>query len=216
MKLLLLLLCMFGIPAGLAPRAFAAPGHRSALAGARVADGAGGVDWDRIARCESSGRWNTNTGNGFYGGLQFDQGTWRANGGLAHAPRADLATREDQIAVAENLAGRHGLAPWPVCGTHAHHAGTHPTGAVGHHRYTGAAHTTPPIADAPQADDTGTDSTGTDGTDSRTVQENDTLSAIADSEHVPGGWEALYQLNRTTIGEDPDLLLPGQILHLPA
>ncbi|MBV9351241.1 MAG: transglycosylase family protein, partial [Mycobacterium sp.] len=58
-----------------------------------------GSIWDAVASCESGGNWAINTGNGFYGGVQFDQGTWASNGGLRYAPRADLATREEQIAI---------------------------------------------------------------------------------------------------------------------
>ncbi|MFC7261885.1 LysM peptidoglycan-binding domain-containing protein [Streptomyces lutosisoli] len=71
--------------------------------------------WACIAECESSGRWDANTGNGFYGGLQFWQPTWEAFGGLAYAPRADLATREEQIAVAEEVLAAQGWEAWPVC-----------------------------------------------------------------------------------------------------
>ena len=60
------------------------------------------MNWDGIANCESTNNWSINTGNGYYGGLQFDIGTWLSAGGGAYAPRADLATREQQIAVAEN------------------------------------------------------------------------------------------------------------------
>lgn len=70
------------------------------------------VNWDAIAQCESGGNWSINTGNGYYGGLQFAQGTWVSSGGLTYAPRADLATREQQIAVAENLYATSGLSPW--------------------------------------------------------------------------------------------------------
>lgn len=73
---------------------------------------ASGSQWDRIAACESGGNWAINTGNGYYGGLQFAQPTWVGAGGLAYAPRADLATPEQQIAVASKLA----LSNWPVCG----------------------------------------------------------------------------------------------------
>jgi uncharacterized protein YabE (DUF348 family) len=75
-----------------------------------------GLNWDAVAACESGGNWHINTGNGFYGGLQFDYGTWLANGGGAYAQRADLATREQQIAVANRLYAAQGSAPWPVCG----------------------------------------------------------------------------------------------------
>jgi LysM repeat protein len=72
----------------------------------------GGSSWDRIAACESGGNWSINTGNGYYGGLQFTQATWAGAGGLAYAPRADLATRDQQIAIASKLS----LSNWPVCG----------------------------------------------------------------------------------------------------
>jgi len=75
-----------------------------------------GLNWDAVANCEAGGNWQINTGNGFYGGLQFDSGTWLANGGGAYAQRADLATREQQIAVANRLYAARGSSPWPVCG----------------------------------------------------------------------------------------------------
>ncbi|HUO37886.1 MAG TPA: transglycosylase family protein [Mycobacterium sp.] len=71
--------------------------------------------WDALASCEASGNWAINTGNGFYGGVQFDQNTWERNGGLRYAPRADLATREEQIAIAEVTQARQGWGAWPVC-----------------------------------------------------------------------------------------------------
>jgi uncharacterized protein YabE (DUF348 family) len=76
-----------------------------------------GLNWDGVAACESGGNWHINTGNGFYGGLQFDSGTWLSNGGGAYASRADLATREQQIAVANRLYASRGSSPWPVCGS---------------------------------------------------------------------------------------------------
>jgi uncharacterized protein YabE (DUF348 family) len=68
--------------------------------------------WDRIAQCESGGNWHINTGNGYYGGLQFLTSTWLSNGGGDFAPRADLASREQQITVANRLYARAGLGPW--------------------------------------------------------------------------------------------------------
>src|SRR6476660_9761181 len=75
----------------------------AALLGPGSASAASSVNWDAIAQCESSGNWHINTGNGFFGGLQFVQSTWEAYGGLQYAPRADLATREQQIAIAEKV-----------------------------------------------------------------------------------------------------------------
>jgi hypothetical protein len=75
-----------------------------------------GLNWDAVANCESGGNWHINSGNGFYGGLQFDYSTWLANGGGQYASRADLATREQQIAIANKLYAARGSSPWPVCG----------------------------------------------------------------------------------------------------
>jgi uncharacterized protein YabE (DUF348 family)/transposase len=74
-----------------------------------------GATWDALAACESGGNWAINTGNGFYGGVQFDQNTWERHGGLRYAPRADLATREEQLAIAEVTRARQGWGAWPVC-----------------------------------------------------------------------------------------------------
>jgi resuscitation-promoting factor RpfB len=74
-----------------------------------------GATWDALAACEAGGNWAINTGNGFYGGVQFDQNTWNRHGGLRYAPRADLATREEQLAIAEVTRARQGWGAWPVC-----------------------------------------------------------------------------------------------------
>ena len=71
--------------------------------------------WDRLAMCESTQNWSANTGNGYFGGLQFDRGTWLRHGGAAFAPRADLASRTAQIAVAERTLAVQGWGAWPVC-----------------------------------------------------------------------------------------------------
>jgi len=84
--------------------------------GTEVPPVSNGAIWDAIARCESGNNWAINTGNGFYGGVQFDQNTWERNGGMRYAGRADLATREEQIAIAEVTRARQGWGAWPVCG----------------------------------------------------------------------------------------------------
>jgi hypothetical protein len=76
----------------------------------------GGVNWSAIAACESGGNWSASTGNGFYGGLQFTEGTWLANGGGQYAPSANLATPAQQIAVAQRVLASQGIGAWPVCG----------------------------------------------------------------------------------------------------
>ncbi|MET8430304.1 transglycosylase family protein [Nocardia sp. NPDC059246] len=76
---------------------------------------AAGHNWDAVAQCESSGNWGANTGNGFYGGLQFTQSTWNAYGGGGSAANA---SREEQIRVAENVLAGQGAGAWPVCGAY--------------------------------------------------------------------------------------------------
>lgn len=70
------------------------------------------TDWDALAQCESSGKWSTNTGNGFGGGLQFTPSTWKAYGGSGSAHNA---SREEQIAVAERVKAGQGMNAWPTC-----------------------------------------------------------------------------------------------------
>lgn len=83
--------------------------------GTEVPPVSNGATWDALAQCEAGGNWAINTGNGFFGGVQFDQNTWERNGGLRYAARADLATREEQIAIAEVTRARQGWGAWPVC-----------------------------------------------------------------------------------------------------
>ncbi|MFF2996920.1 transglycosylase family protein [Streptomyces sp. NPDC057950] len=86
------------------------------LLAAASANAADGTTWDRVAQCESGGAWSANESNGYYGGLQLDQGNWEAHGGLEYAPTADQASRSQQIAVAEKVLADKGLAAWPACG----------------------------------------------------------------------------------------------------
>jgi Transglycosylase-like domain len=88
----------------------------SGLALAGQASAASDAEWDQVARCESGGNWAINTGNGYQGGLQFTPGTWIAHGGGQYAPAAQLATKEQQIAVAERVLAHQGRGAWPVCG----------------------------------------------------------------------------------------------------
>ena len=72
-----------------------------------------GVNWDAIAKCESGGNWAINTGNGYYGGLQFSPATWKSNGGVGMPHQA---SREEQIRIAENVLRTQGIGAWPSCG----------------------------------------------------------------------------------------------------
>ena len=87
----------------------------SPFLGTGTAAAADDATWDALAQCESTGNWAINTGNGYYGGLQFSASTWAAFGGTAYAPRADLATREQQIATAEKTLAAQGWGAWPAC-----------------------------------------------------------------------------------------------------
>ncbi len=91
----------------------------AALVAAPAARADAGAVWNRVAACESGGRWNINTGNGYYGGLQFSSSTWGGYGGGRYASRADLATRDEQIAVAQRVLYRQGPGAWPVCSIRA-------------------------------------------------------------------------------------------------
>ncbi|MDT5197516.1 MAG: resuscitation-promoting factor RpfA [Mycobacterium sp.] len=73
-------------------------------------------EWDQVAHCESGNNWAINTGNGYQGGVQFSPSTWASHGGGEFAPAANMATKEEQIAVAERVLASQGRGAWPVCG----------------------------------------------------------------------------------------------------
>ncbi|MFE2733101.1 transglycosylase family protein [Streptomyces sp. NPDC059349] len=98
------------VAAGVAGSAIAIP-----LLGATSASAASTATWDKLAECESGGSWSADAGNGYYGGLQFSQEIWEDYGGLDFAPRADQASRSQQIAVAEKVLADQGPRAWPVC-----------------------------------------------------------------------------------------------------
>lgn len=327
-------------------------------------------EWDQTAQCESTGNWSINTGNGFYGGLQFTNSTWAAYGGTAFADRADHATKEQQITVAERVlrTGWNGNPPqgkgaWPVCGvglSQTPYAGgsptpttpppatppastpasgsspavgskaylaiqyakskvnngapyvlggngpnsfdcsgltsqawkaagvdftnsardsyaqedlpqyvrgatyqtvtsikpgdlvafnnfpgghvalyvgpigpngedlidtasRHPNGGVGWSTLatrgstpTGVTRPAPFVAATGGGSTSGGGTTTPAGTGTYTVKAGDTLSKIADANHVQGGWQALYALNKSVVGSDPNHITPGMKLKLPA
>ncbi|MGW1255473.1 transglycosylase family protein [Streptomyces sp. NPDC002513] len=190
------------------------------LIGAGVAHAAEVDTWAKVAACESSGDWSINTGNGHYGGLQFTRSTWEAYGGTAYARRADLATRDQQIAVAEKVLAGQGPGAWPVCSGRAGLTPSHAPRRAGGETSAGADPDTSRVTTQtarrsvrevkPQT--TPQSRAGT--TEMYTVVPGDTLSGIADSQRVQGGWQRLYAANRATVGTDPDLILPGQRLNV--
>jgi resuscitation-promoting factor RpfA len=189
--------------------AASAAGTAALLGPAQAASAAHSVNWDAIAQCESGGNWAINTGNGFYGGLQFTRSTWKAYGGLRYASTANHASRAQQIAIAEKVLRGQGIGAWPVCGRHAgstrHYTGTHTSGThhrTVHHKKSTAAyharHAAKPVHSG----------------HAYVVRRGDTLSGIAAKKHVQGGWRALYTHNRSVVGGNPNLIFPGQRLAL--
>jgi murein DD-endopeptidase MepM/ murein hydrolase activator NlpD len=185
------------------------------LIGAGAAQAADVDTWNKVAACESGNNWNINTGNGYYGGLQFTRSTWEAYGGTRYAPRADLATKDQQIAVAEKVLDGQGPGAWPTCSVRA---GLTQGGDTPDIRPAGTGDSTTKksggggsAADV-QPQTTPQSRAGT--AEMYTVVRGDSLSTIADDRGVRGGWRGLYTANRKTIGPDPDLILPGQRLKL--
>jgi murein DD-endopeptidase MepM/ murein hydrolase activator NlpD len=180
--------------------------------------------WDKVAQCESGGDWQINTGNGFYGGLQFTQSTWEANGGTAYAARADQATKDQQIAVAEKVLASQGPGAWPTCGPKAgltQNSGTpdiRTGGSQDQSTSQSQSHSKDqaPAKPAAHQSGSGSGSSGTDtsATESYTVVHGDSLFKIAQAHGVDGGWHTLYHDNRDVVGANPDLILPGQHLTI--
>jgi nucleoid-associated protein YgaU len=160
-------------------------------------------DWDAVAECESSGNWSINTGNGYHGGLQFSAGTWAAFGGLEFAPRADLASKEQQIAVAERTLDVQGPGAWPTCGKALDPSAPEAGAPAAAPAPAPAATPVPAPAAAPAASG-----------DTYTVQRGDTLSEIARAQDVDGGWRALYAANDDVLS-NPNRISVGQVLQLP-
>ncbi|SDT65555.1 LysM domain-containing protein [Streptomyces sp. TLI_053] len=236
--------------------------------------------WDAVAQCESGGNWSINTGNGFYGGLQFTSSTWKAFGGTSYAPQANQASKAAQITVAEKVLASQGPGAWPVCSKKAGLSkggapaavdasadaapaapaapkpqaqpqqapkAQAPLAAVEQQApKAGPKHAAPksqaqqaeaekqvpkaapkhaaPKSQAPQYAPQQTPAAPQvqqapkvqqpQAGQGYTVRSGDTLAGIATTQGVQGGWQALYDGNRGTVGGDPDLIIPGQVLTL--
>ncbi|MFD7082191.1 transglycosylase family protein [Streptomyces sp. NPDC059918] len=172
--------------------------------------------WEQVAACESNNKWNINTGNGYYGGLQFSPSTWKAFGGLAYAPSADRATPAQQIAVAEKVLAKQGPQAWPTCGKRAGltKGGASPELPV-QKQETSPQQKTVPTQRTESTGSAQEKSTGA-GQDSARyeVRSGDTLSGIA-SRHTQGTWQELYAANRGAVGVNPHFLSIGTELSLP-
>ncbi|WBC00552.1 transglycosylase family protein [Micromonospora sp. WMMA1976] len=182
-----------------------------------AAPASAGVNWDAVARCESGGNWKINTGNGYYGGLQFSRATWNGYGGQKYAARADLASRSEQIAVAEKVLRGQGIGAWPVCGK----KGGSASAATRSERATtkaapkkAAPKRAAATKAAPERATTKAVPRPSSAAGTYVVRRGDTLSEIAVAQRVDGGWRALHERNRAVVGDDPGLIFPGQQLRL--
>ncbi|MFI0907347.1 transglycosylase family protein [Streptomyces sioyaensis] len=201
--------------AGIAGAAVAVP-----LMGATSASAASVSTWDKVAQCESGGNWSINTGNGYYGGLQFTNSSWAAAGGTKYAPRADLASKSQQIAAAEKLLAIQGPGAWTCAGAGNLTAG----GPAANVDTSGSSAQT---KSAPQQD-TKTEAKKTPaapekrasrsterksmGHGNYTVKAGDTLAKIAKAHGT--SWKSVYEANKSVIGGNPNLILPGQKLNV--
>ncbi|MET9675519.1 transglycosylase family protein [Streptomyces sp. NPDC006482] len=176
--------------------------------------------WEKVAACESSSNWRINTGNGYFGGLQFSQSTWESYGGTHYAPRADLASKDQQIAIAERVLKGQGPGAWPSCGSRAGLAkgGETPDVTPGRPSTGGNAPRTASLPGQRALPEQTARSAGPTTVptvrEMYTVTPGDSLSKIAREERVRGGWKGLYESNRPVVGDDPDLIHPGQRLTL--
>lgn len=226
--------------AGLAGLAVAGAGLTALSAPATAAPAS---SWDSLAQCESGGNWSINTGNGYYGGLQFSPSSWSAAGGSGMPHQASKA---EQIRVAENLLSMQGWGAWPACSAKLGLYGNGGSAEVTTQSAESSSQTqqapkqtqqsapkqeapkqeapvqqapqeqAAPVQQAPvQEERTSSVSPVEKSEETVTVQAGDTLSKIADAHGVDGGWEALYAANTDTVA-DANLIFVGQTLHLPA
>ena len=172
---------------------------------ASTANAADDSTWDKLAQCESGGKWNINTGNGFSGGLQFTPSTWKAYGGTGSA---HTASREQQIAVAERVLAGQGWGAWPSCSKKVGASGKAQPNKTVLAKATPKAAPQPAAAAAPAP----AAPVAKNGAD-YTVAAGDTLSKIATAQNVPGGWKAVFDRNADVIS-NPNLLKVGQPLDL--
>jgi resuscitation-promoting factor RpfA len=217
--------------AGVTGAAVAAP-----LMAAGSASAATSSEWDAVAQCESGGNWAINTGNGYQGGLQFSPSTWAAYGGTKYASTADKASKAQQIEIAEKVLAGQGKGAWPSCGVGLSNA----SGGGGaqqqapqqqakpkpqqtqqqapQQQAAPQEQAAPKPQPAPQTQTKKTVETPTGkkvekGDGEYKVKTGDTLSKIAESHDVKGGWQKVYKLNGDII-DNADFIYPGQQLHL--
>jgi hypothetical protein len=160
--------------------------------------------WDQLAKCESGGNWAINTGNGYYGGLQFLPSTWRAFGGSGMPHQA---SRAEQIRVAERTLQAQGWGAWPACSRKLGLRG------YGVDLRGGASEPARPAAKAARAATSAAPAPRPASGQAHVVRRGETLSGIA-RDHG-STWRAVHAANRAVIGGDADRIFPGQRLVIP-
>jgi resuscitation-promoting factor RpfA len=192
--------------------------------------------WDRVAACESGGNWHINTGNGYYGGLQFSLATWHGYGGAGNPAAASKST---QIAIAEKVLAGQGWGAWPVCsikagatgssssaGSSSSHVSSSSSSSTTHSSrsttsrssgstrsyHSSASANAVHVSNAP-ARPARPAAVKTSGK-TYTVKSGDSLSKVAKKLDIKAGWQRLWAAN-PKVG-DPDLIYVGQKLQLPA
>jgi resuscitation-promoting factor RpfA len=182
-----------------------------ALAGSMPAQALTTV-WDKVAKCESGNRWHISTGNGYYGGLQFSSGTWKAYGGRKYGSQAHKATKAEQIAIARRVLASQGPGAWPTC---SRRAGL--TKANGKADKKAVPATNPGATKAKARKPVATKAKpvvkkSTGPVKRVKVIRGDTLAKIAHRYHVKGGWRGLWKLNKTL--KNPNRIYVGQVLRI--
>ena len=164
--------------------------------------------WDKVAKCESGGNWKINTGNGYYGGLQFSPRTWRGYGGAKYASSAHKATKAEQIAIARRVLAGQGPGAWPTC---SRKAGLTKSNGKANKNATPASNP----GSSSKASKPKTVKKPSSSTSAKTVRvkSGDTLAKIANRHDVKGGWRGLWNLNKKTV-KNPNQIKVGQALRI--
>lgn len=189
---------------------------RMAVAGAVVATPiavsapANAADWDALAQCESSGNWSANTGNGFSGGLQFTQSTWKAYGGGQYASNAKDASREEQIQVAQKVLQAQGTKAWPGCSSKTSWSSGSSDSSSSKSSSAKSSSSSDSSAKSSSAKQSKSSSVRSKGAD-YTVQQGDTLGKIAQKYGVK--YQDVFERNSNTL-KDPNTIFPGQQLEI--
>ena len=176
--------------------------------------------WDKVAKCESGNRWHINTGNGYYGGLQFSSSTWKGFGGRKYGSQAHKATKAEQIAIARRVLAVQGPGAWPTCSRRAGLTkkngkadkkalpATNPGATKAKASKPVVKKAKPTIKKAKP-----TIKKASTGPVKRIkVVRGDTLAKIANRYHVKGGWRGLWKLNKTI--KNPNRIYVGQVLRV--